>query len=177
MFERNKIDNSRDAVRAAADVELNDGRRIKGHFVVARSKNLVEVLNSPVQFIEFERFDGEPENIAKAAIKSLRIISAPRGHAPTVSARDSGTFNPHEILGVEKGASRAEVRAAFHKCSMTYHPDRYSSAELPPEVMRYLEAMARRINAAYEVLAEDASRREAFAAQRTTPIYQSGPAA
>lgn len=177
MFERTKVDNSRDVAAAPAAIELDDGRRLSGRFLIARSKTLVDVLNGPAQFVEFEPYDGEAQIIAKAAIRSLQLISAPGGRNAASTIRVSDEFNPYEVLGLAKGASRAEVRAAFHKRSLTYHPDRYSQAQLPPEVLHYLEAMARRINAAHEALADETVRAEAFAAQRTAPIYQSGPTA
>jgi DnaJ domain len=173
MFERTKVDNSRDLAAAAASIELSDGRRVSGRFLISRSKTLIDILNGTTQFIEFEPFDGEAEIIAKSSIRSLRMISVPGGREPSTFIRDNGNFNPYDILGIKKGAGRSEVRAAFHKYAKSYHPDRYSNAELPQEVMSYLETMARRVNAAYEVLSEETARSEAFAAQRTEPVYQS----
>lgn len=177
MFERTKVDNSQDMKTAAASIELDDGRRVAGKFRVPRSKTLADALNGPAQFMEFQPFDGEKELIAKSAIRSLRLISVPQGRSPEKLIADNDTFDPHQILGVAKGASRADVRAAFHQMSKTYHPDRYSNAELPTEVINYLDAMVRRINAAYEVLAEETARREAFARQRSEPVYTSRPMA
>lgn len=177
MFERNRVDNSRDIKAAAAQIELVDGRRIGGKFLIARSKSLVEVLNGPEQFIEFEPYNGTAEVIAKASIRSLRKVSAPSGKDPGTILKHGDDFDPYAILGVAKGASRSDIRAAYHQHSKSYHPDRYSNAELPAEVATYLDAMARRINAAYEVLNDEAAKAEAQAARRTEPVYTSGPAA
>lgn len=177
MFERNKVDNSQDLTAVAAKIELNDGRHVSGRFLIARSKSLLDVLNGPAQFIDFEPYNGNVEVIAKSSIRSLRIVSVPTGRQPSTIIKDADNFDPYEVLGLEKGANRSAIRAAYHQRSMNYHPDRYSSAELPPEVMDYLEAMARRINAAYDVLSEDATKAEAYAAQRTEPVYTSGPTA
>lgn len=173
MFERTKVDNSRDVTAAAASVELDDGRRISGRFLIARSKTLLDVLNGPANFIEFEPYDGEPEVLAKSAIRSFRLVKAPAGRNPATIIRDTDDFNPYKILGLEKGADRAEVRAAFHRQAKAYHPDRYSSAELPDEVINYLAAMARRINAAHEALMDQVAKNEAFAAQRSEPVFHS----
>jgi len=175
MFERTKIDNSRDLAAAAASIELTDGRRVSGRFLISRSKALIDILNGTTQFLEFEPYDGDVEIIAKSSIQSLRMISVPSGREPSTFIQDNGNFNPYDILGIEKGADRAEVRAAFHKSAKSYHPDRYSNADLPQEVMSYLEAMARRVNAAYEVLSEETAIAEALAAQRSEPVCQSSP--
>ena len=84
-------------------------------------------------------------------------------------------FDPYDVLGLEKGAGRLAIRAAYRQQSMTYHPDRYSSARLPCEVMEYLEAMARRINVAYDILSNDEAYRAA-ATPRSEPVYSSTPA-
>lgn len=173
MFERTKVDNSHDLAAAAAMIELDDGRRISGRFLIPRSKSLIEVLNGSAGFIEFEPFDGEKSVIAKSTIRSLRMLSNAAGGDPSTLIRERQDFDPYQILGLDKLAARSDVRDAFHRLAKAYHPDRYANAELPPEVSHYLQAMARRINAAYEVLAEEAARREAFSAQRTPPVYQS----
>lgn len=177
MFERNQVDNSRDLSAITAKIELTDGRHVSGRFLIARSKSLLDVLNGPAQFIDFEPYNGDLEVIAKSSIRSLRIISVPTGRHPSKIIKDADNFNPYEVLGIEKGAARATVRAAFHNRSKTYHPDRYSNAELPEEVMDYLSSMARRINAAYEVLSEEVAKAEAFEALRTEPVYTSAPSA
>jgi curved DNA-binding protein CbpA len=96
---------------------------------------------------------------------------------PSLTARlaDGSSFDPHTVLGVPSAASIEDIKAAWHRLSKVYHPDRYQAADLPPEVRDYLAAMARRINAAYSALenAHLASRR--VQSGRATPIYTSAP--
>ena len=131
MFERNKVDNSQDLTAVAAKIELNDGRHVSGRFLIARSKSLLDVLNGPAQFIDFEPYNGDVEVIAKSSIRSLRVVSVPTGRHPSTIIKDADNFDPYEVLGLEKGANRSAIRTAFHEHSKTYHPDRYSNAELP----------------------------------------------
>ncbi len=63
-------------------------------------------------------------------------------------------------IGIE--ASPADIRAAYHRESRTYHPDRYAAVEdalLRERVAR----IYRRINEAYTVLRDDARRRKYLA--------------
>ena len=52
-----------------------------------------------------------------------------------------------KILGLEPGASQAEIHAAYKKKAMMYHPDRVAS--LGPEVREMAEIRMKEINAAY----------------------------
>ena len=152
MFERNKVDNCQDRTTVAARIELDDGRLVSGRFPIARSKSLIDVLNGPAQFIDFAPYDGDIEVISKSSIRRLRTFSTPSHGRPSMPVMQTDEFNPYVVLGLETGASRSAIRAAYRQQSMKYHPDRYSSTALPCEVVDYLEAMARRINAAYDML-------------------------
>ncbi|KAM9376664.1 dnaJ homolog subfamily B member 9a [Pholidichthys leucotaenia] len=58
----------------------------------------------------------------------------------------------YEILGVPKGATERQIKKAFHKLAMKYHPDRNKS---PDAEGRFSE-----IAEAYETLSDEARRRE-----------------
>lgn len=60
--------------------------------------------------------------------------------------------NYYEILGVSEGASKEEIKAAFRKLSKLYHPDSYSSKNLPPEIIKEFEDKLSKINEAYYAL-------------------------
>jgi curved DNA-binding protein CbpA len=63
------------------------------------------------------------------------------------------------VLKIEPGVIPAEIRAAYHRQSRTYHPDRYAAVE--DDVFRAQVArIYRRINEAYTVLRDDARRRK-----------------
>ncbi len=57
----------------------------------------------------------------------------------------------YEVLGVEKGADAAELKAAYRKMAMQYHPDRNQD---DPES----EAKFKEVNEAYEVLKDEQKR-------------------
>ncbi|XP_041851876.1 dnaJ homolog subfamily B member 9a [Melanotaenia boesemani] len=58
----------------------------------------------------------------------------------------------YDILGVPKGASERQIKKAFHKLAMKYHPDKNKS---PDAEMRFRE-----IAEAYEILSDETRRRE-----------------
>ena len=150
MFERGKGDRAEGPV--SVEITLEDGQRLQGKLVVPPGRVLTEVLNGGLAFVEFQPVDGEPMFIAKTALQWVKPLNVPSAPKLTIANEDTGVFNPSAILGIAPAASREQVREAYLHLAKTYHPDRYATAELPPEVREYLAAMARRINAAYDAL-------------------------
>lgn len=178
MFERNKVDSlsQQQHMTVPVEIELDDGDTLRGKFIIPASRSLFDVLNSAGAFIEFEPYGGERSILAKTAVKAVRLVNAPAPTNLAARAREIDGFDPYTVLGVTRDTSFEEVRQSYLRLSKTYHPDRYSSVELPLEVGDYLAAMARRINTAYAQLEAPAQIKK-VAAQRAAPIYTSGPRA
>ncbi|MCR4659025.1 MAG: TerB family tellurite resistance protein [Bacteroidales bacterium] len=66
------------------------------------------------------------------------------------SAGSSSTYrrDPYKVLGIERTATDDEVRKAYRRMAMKYHPDKVEG--LGEEVRRNAEAQMREINAAYD---------------------------
>lgn len=173
MFERNKIDTSLQQAAVPAEVTLDDGRQVKGKFLITASRSIFEVLNGDGHFLEFETYDGERSLVARSMLKSIKIVSVPSGTNLKSRVRDGDNFEPHMILGVASDAPWDEIRAAYLKLSKTYHPDRYSTVELPHEVRDYLSAMARRVNAAYAALEIPMHAAKRAVIEKAKPIFTS----
>ena len=170
MFERNRIDNARQHRADLVEITLDDGRALKGRIAVQSREDLLEGLNSSGTFVDFESFDGLRQFISKTTVRSVKPISPPKAATLNNPAEAAARFDPHAVLNVSPGADADSVRRAYIDRAKAYHPDRYANAELPDEVRDYLQAMARRINMAYEVLQ---AQEPAPRALRATPIWES----
>ena len=178
MFERNRVDNVPEPSAVPVEVMLADGALVKGKLLVSAGKTLADALNGTAAFVEFEPYGGERTFLSKGQLASVQLVGVPKAANLSAKTRDGDSFNPHAILGVSPDAGWEEVRQAYHKLAMSYHPDRYASAELPLEVQDYLAAMARRVNAAYAALETPRQGvRVPTAAKRAAAVYTSGASA
>ena len=59
----------------------------------------------------------------------------------------------YEVLGLQRGASKAEVSRAYRKLSLEVHPDRYKGPDPDGAVARFLK-----LTQAKEVLEDDKAR-------------------
>jgi hypothetical protein len=165
MFERGKGDRAEGPV--SVEITLEGGQKLRGKLVVPPGRVLSEVLNGSLAFVEFQPVAGERMFIAKTALQCVQPVNVPPTPKLAMANGDAKAFDPAAILGVAPGASREQVREAYLHLAKMYHPDRYATAELPPEVREYLAAMARRVNAAHDAL-ESAQK---HAAKQQEPVF------
>lgn len=173
MFERNKVDSQPDHSGVSIEANLEDGSVIKGKVAIPQNTSVYDVLNGQAAFLEFEPFDGERRFIAKSSVRAVKLLGVGRGPNLQARLRDADAFDPHTILGLTRAASWEDVKSAYHRLAKLYHPDRYSAAELPPEVRDYLAGMTRRVNAAYAALEAPQQVKKQATVQRASPIYTS----
>src|SRR5919109_3780812 len=62
--------------------------------------------------------------------------------------------DPYEVLGVQRGASPADIKSAFRRLAKKLHPD--ANKKDPKSAARFAE-----LNAAYEILGDE-DKRKAF---------------
>jgi tetratricopeptide (TPR) repeat protein len=64
------------------------------------------------------------------------------------------SLNPYKVLGLKEGATQKEVKAAFRRLAVRYHPDKN------PDRRTWSEEKFRQIYAAYETLLAELERKE-----------------
>ncbi len=175
MFERSRTETPSDKREKAISVELSmdDGRILKGRLFTAATRHAYEELNDSGRFIDFQSYDGKRELVAKAAINAVRLTDIPKANQLRPAAA-SDEFDPYTVLNLPPGAQWEAIREAYHRLSKHYHPDRYANLDLPDEVKGYLDAMSRRLNAAFSALEKPHQVRREFARAKSEPIYQRG---
>jgi DnaJ-class molecular chaperone len=60
----------------------------------------------------------------------------------------------YEVLGIDRGANQEEIKKAFRRLALRYHPDRN------PQNQKQSEERFKEINEAYQVLIDESRRRE-----------------
>lgn len=147
-------------------ITLVDGSAVRGTILMPRDKSLTELFNMPAPFFEIEGADGQLLVISKTAVASLRRHEIPNADQLDKKLTAMDKADPWRILGIGRSASRDEIRAAYVVLARLYHPDRFASSDLPPEIAEYVDNMARRINGAY---AELSTSKRSAAADDATP--------
>lgn len=104
-------------------------KRAEGHFKLNEFENCITDLD---ELLMHDKNHSEAKRLINNA-KKMSIVSR---------------HNWFDTLGVSKFSSKAEVRKAFHKLSLLYHPDKHPQATAVEK--RKLERKLREINEAYE---------------------------
>lgn len=64
----------------------------------------------------------------------------------------AGKRDYYEVLGISKGASDSEIKKAYRKAAMKYHPDKFSNAD--EKEKKEAEEKFKEVNEAYQVLSD-----------------------
>ncbi len=165
----------------AVELLLVDGTTLRGSLLVSRDKTMREFFN--LQTDAFIDFDCKREGaivLAKASVRRILPEGAQKkddqAKIDALAARQAELerSDPHKLLGVTVGVDTESLRKAYITKARQYHPDRFAEAGLPVEVLDYLNAMTRRVNAAYEDIGEvieaAAKRAEAEAAAAAATV-------
>ena len=75
---------------------------------------------------------------------------ASTGRGGGATAESAGRFDPHEVLGVPRGASQDAIKRAYHEQLRQYHPDRVDG--LGDELQKVAHERTLDIRRAYDAL-------------------------
>lgn len=139
----------RDLVKCPVEIELVNGKTLRGVLERPRSKSLGVFMNAGDTFLEVNLFDGSAVQVAKASILTCRERTAAKTDALGAAVKGADSDNPLVVLGIKAAESREQVRRAYLARMRLYHSDRYGGVELPPEVLSHMESMTKRLNVAY----------------------------
>lgn len=134
------------------NVTLSSGKTVQGHVFGGMTGKLADILNKDEPFLEFAKPSGEVILIAKSSIAAVAPVKVARTDQLSRRMRETGIPDPHQVLGLQRGANQMEVQNAYHSLARRYHPDHFSGREIPDEVLQYVSAMFQRITAAYNEL-------------------------
>ena len=138
--------------RALVALTLKDGSVSNVSVKLPMSNKIADALNNADLFLDIITMDGDQMFVAKSDVRQVRLVDVPKASQLNLYRRasDRATFDPYAVLKVPKGSTSDDVKAAYHKLTKLYHPDRLATLDLPDEVQEYARAMQVRINLAYE---------------------------
>jgi hypothetical protein len=152
MFDRSLNIKNAEKVRRVVVVTLRDGEVLKGSLSMWTGHKLADVLNGPEEFLDFQTHEGEEFLVAKRVVAKIKVIETEKAGQLQQKVREVSLLDPFAVLGLERGASKEDIKQAYHELVRTYHPDRFATLSLPKEMNDYASAMLTRINLAYEQL-------------------------
>ena len=161
MFNQQSSANSQtDKTFIPVILTLVDGESLKGAIAIQKNGRLGDLLNGSDRFVLFKTNSGEPVYLSQATIAAVQSNEKPSVRQLDKSLQNLEEINPYLILKVKPGASKAELRNAYHELIKHYHPDQFANVKLPREVRTYLDAVIARLNAAYQELVDEIDRLE-----------------
>ena len=142
-------------VRVQASIRLTDGSILNGTVNCGMTGRLESVLNAQDSFIEFISKTGQQRFISRHQIASVEPLDSMREpHLPHINENEE----PFMVLGLRHGSTADAIRNAFERLSQAYADERWTGADIPPEITKYAADKLRQINAAYTVLRGEQSR-------------------
>lgn len=90
-------------------------------------------------------------NVSEFYLNSIRARHAGySGNSGNSTSHTTYTKNPYTVLGIDKSATDEEVKKAYRRMAMKYHPDRVET--MGEEIKRNAEKQFKEINEAYETI-------------------------
>lgn len=134
------------------DMVLSDGTKMRAIVMVPREKTLKDVFNVTDTFLEVECLENGPIVFQREALRSVRPSALPKAIQLDKRLAAAEKLHAHQTLGVPKTADLETIVAAHDQMKDKYDPARADAAGMPSEVVEFMAAMGRRLDAARQEL-------------------------
>jgi len=101
---------------------------------------------------EAERMKREADERVRQAEQNARQKQSQhqKSSANTRRTNTKTKSDPYEVLGIKRGAPKAEIKSAYRKLAAKYHPDKAANAT--DEIKKLAEEKFKEINNAYNAI-------------------------
>ncbi len=89
--------------------------------------------------------------------KIAHMLGLSASQYTTIRDKNIGAPDAHQVLGVNRRASATKIKKHYRELIREYHPDRFATQKLSPEVELLLKLRSSEINKAYKVLSKKAA--------------------
>jgi restriction system protein len=141
--------------RSKSDIELPVVREFYGALMHAAARHGFVVTTASFSQGARDFARGKPISLVSAAeiLQWMNGAYSSRGQGTLIrnANGDNNSFDPYAVLGVSHHASAEEIRAAYHREMVNYHPDKV--AHLGKELQELAKTKTQEINRAYQELA------------------------
>ncbi|MGI9479725.1 MAG: J domain-containing protein [Hyphomicrobiaceae bacterium] len=138
----------------------SDGETLAGNLLLPLVADLARTMNNDSKFLEFEDFSGNVRLLAKSSILELQSETL-KAKVELKNTDPDPSADPYALLGLPKAASWADVRKKYLQLTKRYHPDQYSTVDLPEEVVQYMSGVFSQSNTAYNLIKSTMAKSEA----------------
>jgi hypothetical protein len=134
------------------DMVMTDGSAMRAIVMIPREKSLKDVFNVTDTFLEVECLENGPIVFQREAMRSVRAAALPKAVQLDRRLAAAEKLHAHQALGIPKSADLEVIVAAHDQLKDKYDPARAVSAGMPAEVVEFMTAMGRRLDAARQEL-------------------------
>lgn len=134
------------------DMVMTDGSTMRAIVMIPREKHLKDVFNVSDQFLEVECLENGPVVFQRESLRTVRPAGLPKAEQLDKRIAAAEKLNAHQVLGLPKRPTADLVAAAYDTLRAKYDPARATAAGMPDEVVLFMEAMCRRLDAARDAL-------------------------
>jgi hypothetical protein len=131
--------------------KLVDGSIVEGAIVGGVTSNLATVLNRPGNFIEIVQAGGHKRYLGANQIVTIEP-ARPLAEPDLPKPMSANTKTAHKILDLDDNCTPEKLREQYRKMVKLYHPDKFQSVGLPPEVQAYVQEMFNAISRAHDII-------------------------